>query len=398
MGNSLTSKNLYLDGVQAFLDGDSKQFARILKNPHLGATERILLQCRSKFKQREWSETISVLLNLTDSSDSILAGEKYLLIAQAQSFCGKWLDSRESNLKAVEHFKRANVRGKLFLSYYNLSVDCGRLNDQTASSKYLKIAGKHAEKEPHKVLVLRAQACELGRQLRFRESAETIDRALEKIEFLNPQDAQTLSIVAADVYFKDNSWELARSILRKLLRSKRTQHNPRIVFNYRLIDRIIRNDFSSLRPWDQTAQLSEEYDLKWKLLLHIQSGEQELAKKIWRKLIQLFPRVYGQNFSFDHEADRRSPFGVYLKQIINSRPWSPQSQNNCLSPISGFSKKLVDVLSQSELPARKESLIENVWGQPYAPIFDSRFYKLIERLKKKGYAIQNLNQCYRLER
>ena len=90
------------------------------------------------------------------------------------------------------------------------------------------------------------------------------------------------------------------------------------------------------------------------------------------------PSKYLTPFNFSNKGDFSNHFSKYLeklkldgekKQILNIRKGSRMH-------------KLYEVMSHSSVALRKEVLIEQVWNVNYGPGYDSRFYKLIERLKK----------------
>jgi DNA-binding response OmpR family regulator len=110
-----------------------------------------------------------------------------------------------------------------------------------------------------------------------------------------------------------------------------------------------------------------------------------------------FPENYKENFEIIHEADRRAPFFVFLKSLLSNRRHRLSAQVGAdVQNLHGKAGKMLELLRIAPMPLRREHLIEEIWNRDYTPEYDSRFYKLIERLRKRGVPIKNTNQTYSL--
>jgi len=116
--------------------------------------------------------------------------------------------------------------------------------------------------------------------------------------------------------------------------------------------------------------------LKWQLVLAVRGGQIDLAKKIWNELQGLLPSSFGEFLQIKDPLEKNSAFGRCLSFLMPK--WLPQQI--VLNSISDW--------LESGVPLRKEELIELHWGVDYSPKYDNRFYKFVERLKKKRPDLQ----------
>ncbi len=89
---------------------------------------------------------------------------------------------------------------------------------------------------------------------------------------------------------------------------------------------------------------------------------------------------------------------VFFQCIEKLRVKNTMNSTLPLSDLSPSLQKAWKVICESPTPLRKEELIEKIWDVRYSTEFDSRFYKLIERLKLKANArVIQKNRTYTFE-
>jgi hypothetical protein len=162
----------------------------------------------------------------------------------------------------------------------------------------------------------------------------------------------------------------------------------RIDFERRVVSYL--RDNKPLPARNGSVGLSEEFSLKWDILRTLQNGEVERAETLWKTLARRSPLLYGPKFSCLVDSESRTIFFTFLSQLLRN----PKPETK-VPELTGRLGALHRLLSESPTPLRKEDLIEKIWGKPYDPTLDARFYKLVERLKKATeHTIVTMNRTY----
>jgi tetratricopeptide (TPR) repeat protein len=387
---------LYSAGIEAYLNRESETLARMLANPDLSIAEKRLLETRLKFRDNRYDEAAEILQTLSTSGIPFLEAERNLLVGNYHAYKGEWQEALIANHQALIGYESIRDRRGTFLTNYNLSVDYGRLGLNQAAEHFLRQAEKGAEAPPERVLVLRAQASLLssrgGDSRAIENAVRVIEKALALHGELNDVDRTALVLVAADIYFRANNRSKSYELLAGIRHVKATRDRARILFDLALLEMLLKEQapFTALGVAPAAVQESVEYSLKWSIIRNLQIGELGRAEELWEELTIMASSRYGAKFTALGTPDKESLFMTIIESIRNSNPERIMSGR-------GGSKlaKLIELLSVSEGPIRKENLIEEIWRVKYDPSFDARFYKLIERARREcGLELVNVNQAY----
>lgn len=375
----------YKEGVKLYLSGDHHRLNLLLKSTLLTQQEKSLLRFRKINKSGKHIEAYNILKNINHSESIFLEAEKNVLLAVSYGHQSKWQLSYFHNQKAYLNYKILNEKRGVFVSLYNMSVDTSRLGLETLSRNHLEEAENIAHDSYDQLMIWRALACSYSKSEEYSKAVETIDRAISKEYLLNEMDRLSLNIIAVDIYFRSDISEKSWKLLEKLNETRLPKERPRISFEYRIMKALRSNEPLSNIP--QSVQASYEYTTKWEVIKNLQQGDQLNAKKYWKKLQELFPEIYDNDFEIKNKSDQKSLFATYLKkQFIKPTPLPIDS-----CPRDSKLSQLLELLVTSQTPQRKEDLIEKIWKTSYHPSFDNRFYKLIERLKKE-FNLNIINQ------
>jgi tetratricopeptide (TPR) repeat protein len=381
----------YQEAVTAYLADDSRLFLSLIDSQDLSVQERVLLDARRLFRESKWKEATQRLQSGAFMAGSFLDGEKNFLMASAQFFLGDIEGAAGLNLRAVEIYTAVGDRRGRFISLHNLMVDFSRLGHQKLARIYFDQARALADTDSEHILIERAMACEASRFERYDEACVHLERALkrstQKTSSQSLPDRQALSAVAADIFYRAGKIDRAHEILVKEKDNReRNRERGRLDFDLGVIEAI--RDRKSLGVCPSSLSKLPEYELKWKLLVALQSGDQDVALKLWKRLLELTPGLFGPDFQCTDPSEAKTAFWTYVKSLQSPKEF--QLEVN----VSGKLKVLCDLLQGSKTPLRKEDLIEKIWETSYESTYDARFYKLIERAKQNQIPIVNNNRAY----
>ena len=110
--------------------------------------------------------------------------------------------------------------------------------------------------------------------------------------------------------------------------------------------------------------------------------------------MKLFPNFYTHDFKSCDNSQENTLFMAALEKLL--------TRNDVMNPVNTLIKgkkgqALIEILSNARMPLRKELLIEKIWNIQYDPNYDTRFYKLVERISQNtSLNIINQNHAYKL--
>lgn len=381
----------YQAGIQFYLACENQSFTRLMRSPELGSAELCLLKARKLFSLSHFREAI-VLLGGIHSPCEFLNAEKNLLMATAFSNLGEMENSFLYNSRAQEGYRISEDQRGYFLSTYNLSVDAGNLGLKKISNELLAKAGILAIKFEEKLLIHRARACALSAERNYAQAFQEILIA----NFLcqsadhthtNKLDVLTFKVVASDIFFRAGHLDDAEKILAEVRNEKLLKPKARVFFNIAILKFLKGNKLSTM---PKHVAESNEYSLKWNLISTLESGDISTARIFWRDLVKLFPNNFKDDFEAASKFDEESLFFSAIASIKRRTQDAP-----AIELLAGSKMETLHLcLSQSKTPLRKEELIESIWKRAYDPSYDSRFYKLVQRLKDLSLPILNEHRAY----
>jgi tetratricopeptide (TPR) repeat protein len=369
---------LYVAGIEAIQSQNRGKTRQILKSPQLSLIEKRLLQVRKMFRNNKYVEAIRCLESLSPIGAFFL-GEKYILLAHVWFLKGDFQKSAIFNTLAFEAYTLDSDRRGLFLSLYNLSADYNRMGAYQLSTHYLERSRPYARTPGEHCLILRAEACQWSIEENYDKACSVLSEAFSMADALLPADLTALHSVAADIYFRSKRYETCYEILKRICAgSRKASRDARLAFDIKVVEQL--RSGASLPAREGAWQFSDEFSLKWDILRCVQNGEMDRAQKLWKSLTRRLPMLYGEDFSCLSASESSTIFFQYLSRLFKTPSFSTSAKDSDL--LKGKLGKLHRILAQSSTPLRKEELIEKIWGTAYDPKFDSRFYKLMERLKK----------------
>ncbi|MBL6988727.1 MAG: hypothetical protein ISR65_03080 [Bacteriovoracaceae bacterium] len=385
--------------VTSYFEDNLKAFHRLKNSKDLSYAEKTLLEVRLLLQKQAWTKSLELLTSHRSIQCSFLKGEYYLLLGFVYRSLAQWQKCIIATQSANINFVVANDKKGQFLSNFNLSAALNRVGMLEVSNYHLEHAKNFAEAADEKVLVYRAYACKQCKEEDYIGACSSIESALALKEHLKVSEQLVLDTIACDIFFRAKKIEKATQILKVLKASGNNPAQSRALFDWHLLK--VYNDDILLDKPPQRIEDNEEYVLKWGIISSLQNKNLERAKKIWDKLSKKIPEIYKNDLTAVNSSDNRSLFFKCVqklnKAIQNEIKLKKTMDDLNLRPGSKL-YILYNILKNTTKPLRKEDLIEDIWGGQYDPQFNSRFYKLIERLKKltKG-RIVNQDSSYMLK-
>lgn len=381
----------YLGAVEAYIANDHAAMAVFLAGAAGSLSEKKLIRARQAARSGDYTAALEILTSMTPET-AFLKAEHHFVYANVLSHKSLWQEALVHAQQAlVQYTLCSNVRGQ-FLANYNLSVYYNRLGLDTASLHHIHASEQLAQGPGQVSLVARALACHYARSLDFANALSALDEALDRRDHLDEVDQAALNSVAADLYFRAGHLDTALRFIETLSRSRVVRDKARVRFDLTVLRAMVEGSRKLVSgPMPEVVAENEEYRLRWEIIENLQSGDWSTAETRWERLCALFPLRFAAGFKCLNESDEKLIFIVAIRSLMSA------PQEFASVELTGKPRKLFETLKSAPVPLRKEELIERVWGLPYHPSLDARFYKLVERLRKDGrLAIESVNHTYRL--
>lgn len=391
----MKTQSVYLQAVDFYVSGDIRKLNRYFDHEELSLAEKRLLRVRKAFHAVDYNEARAILSSFYPS-EPFLRGEWHFLSGNLHSYLSDWSAALIDAHQALQRYTQCAHQRGLFLSCYNLSVYYNRVGLDAVSLHFLNQALPFVQSVTQESLVLRAQACHHSRSGDFKMALGALELAMKSCDLLPEIEQATLLSVAADIYFRAGRTEQAADSLSRLIVNRLVRDRARVQFEF-----LILKDFVARRPLARgvvpvAIEEANEYRLRWLVLADLQDGDLTSAKKRWCELCSLLPSRYQAEFKCVNPSDEKTIFISALRGLMTGNAMLTQAPPTNLS---GKQQRLFEVMVNSPIALRKEELIERVWGMNYDPSLDSRFYKLIERIRSNaGIKIESHQSTYRIAR
>jgi tetratricopeptide (TPR) repeat protein len=368
---------LYRNALELYKKNKIEEFTDFIKNPLLSNTEKKLLQSRMELREKNWDVAIAMLNKTFSNNHGFLTAEAGGLIAYAYSMKGEWQQAIIANDKAIMCYKDFHFSNQLFNSYYNQSVYYSRLGLLELANYYLQFAEVHAFDLSEKLSINRAQAANYSKLMEYEKAILILEKDItDLLKSKMTESSASYLLVASDIYCRARQYPKAFAILDNLILIKKVPFRARVLFEYSVLKALMEKKYSPLN-WSETILSDEHYGIKAKIINLLLVGRIQEAKDFWIELAQKEPNNYFPEFSVKFESDKNSLYFVFIQKIRNLK----NKDQISTSQLSGKIKLLYQLLQENSFPMSKEELIEKIWSIQYDPNFDSRFYKLIQRLK-----------------
>jgi len=372
----------YNQAVSYYLKRELDKLRKYLKSGKLSRVEIKLIQARLHNLDGEFKASLEILESIRNE-ETFLMAQKYLVMAVVFGRQSMFQNSAVANHNALELYKLMGDQKGIFQSSFNLAVDYSRLSLEVLFEHYWNVADLHRHSFSQYASLIRAKASYYSKEAKYSEAIDALQGLIENDEFNDLSNNETFYNLLADILFRSHRYKESLTLYEKLYRNKKSHIRPRIIYEYTLTKSLLNK--KALGPVDKNLEQGSEYYLLWKTLLEFQNGEPDKAAEYWKTLSKINPDKYLPGFDFKDEGEKNNHF----LQFYNSM----KAQNNSLKYLKkergGNSEKLLKALQESEVPLRKEVLIEKIWKTKYKAELDDRFYKLVERTKKQ-YAVNIL--------
>ncbi|MEZ4815158.1 MAG: hypothetical protein R3A80_08150 [Bdellovibrionota bacterium] len=367
----------YLMGIQAFIDSDLASLNKyIQKTEH--SYERKLLKVRQYMAVSENSKALELCLSVASFPLAAFAEKNFLL---ATLYFSKRFYEKAAyhGSLALETFQKLSLPERIFKSYYNLSVTYSELRWNDMSKLYLDRAIESATSTEDKLDVMRAKACHHSVNNEYPKAKEVLSEMQELILDLESYDVEMFWLIASDIHIWAKEYPEASRCLSRIKKRVNFAYRERLFTQRTLLDFIlIPSQPLTLPKLPKIFTTDSEFFLQLSFLRALQDGDLRSSQAFWNSLCQLRPQVYGASYVCLSHVDKRNAFFQCLDKLR-----TPFIKAGEVPVLSGKLKVAYESLSLSRVPLRKEEWIEKIWGVPYSTEFDSRFYKLVERLKTK---------------
>ncbi len=363
----------YFQALDLYFQRDMSPLKKLLKTQKLDRSQKLLIKARLEGLNNNWDKYLDLLKTKFDNE--YLDAQRLLLRGNAYLRMGDFELSILENLAAIQILLNLEDKQSLFNGHYHIAVCYSRLSLEKLLNSYLEKALVYADDLDKVYSIKRVYLNYYSKIGDFKSALKVIDQ-IEKEDLEKLQNKDILKNIMADVYFRSGNLEKANQLYIELKKNRKSIYKARIDYEFTILKCIMEN--KKLPNLPRSIQQSSEYFYLWKTLQALEQGDPFEANLQWENLRKMNPSKYLTPFNFSNKGDFSNHFSKYLeklkldgekKQILNIRKGSRMH-------------KLYEVMSHSSVALRKEVLIEQVWNVNYGPGYDSRFYKLIERLKK----------------
>ncbi len=379
----------YNQAVSLYLNRELKKLNLLLAKQLLTHSERTLIKARLLNLEGKTAQAQELLQGHSPTS-AYLKAQKNNVLSSVFDKLSRYQSAAVCNQKAINLYHQLNDREGLFVSYLNLSINYSRLSlEELFEYNWQKARKFVATKENYNSLI-RAKVSYLAKVGKFEEALAVIQKITrDSSEYSNKTAFLNLE---ADILFRLERFDDALAIYQDLVKSNKSLTRFRIYYEYQVTRALMTKVLLKPIPSDYPRQ--SEYFYLWNAIICLQNGDPELAHHSWLELVKMNPDKYLPEFRYKDIGDFNCHFSKYYRFL------QARISDISLNPfkVGSTSYKFVSILKHSQTPLRKELLIEKIWGVPYSPDFDGRFYKVVERVKKNSkIAVIMRNSTYQIQ-
>lgn len=378
----------YNQCVQLYLKRNLVELKRALKGRELNQFEKCLLRARLLNLDGEFEKAKELLLKQNTQSYFLLA-QRGNVLSSIYDKSSSYQMAAASNHEAIINYLKLDDREGLYISYLNLSINYSRLSLKPLFEFAWEKAFSYRNNSSQTLYLIRSKSSYLAKEGKINEALDLMLEYSVRDLIKEEQNYIVHQNLIADLYFRLKRYEKSLEIYSELFKKSKTLTRERIQYEYKITVAIYQK--TKLESIPTKFSKDSEYFYLWKCLLFLQDGEPELAQSFWSKLVAMNPDKYVEGFKFKDFGDMNNHFSQFLALL---RPDNIEGINPFKVNTKAY--RFFDVLKASETPLRKEVLIERIWDVSYDPDFDSRFYKLVERVKKQGVSLVMKNSTYQL--
>ncbi len=395
--SALKNQETYLEywkGVQ-LLHHDRSYFAKYVRGATLSPTEKTLLEARRLIIDHEWKEAIE-LLDRASPQEKTHRAERDYLIGEAFNRLGDTRKGFEYTRRAIPLYRELGDFPGSFQGMFLLAINLHSQGMVEESEKLLTELEPLAKTPLQKHQIFREhQLCrvKLGR---IPDLREILARLKAEMKGLPVRHRQITDHTIAYLLMMEGDFKAAIKQYGVCAKTYRSLSRINSKFWSTLLTTVIDN--RTLPTPDTVIRRAPLFFHRYALIRELQAGDLERAKPHWRELQGLVPELFGELFEFRQEWAGRSAFGILVRRY---RPGAEKTPKEPLQAASAelLEERLIQILRDAGSPVPKNKLIELLYGQPYDISLDSRFYKLVQRTKRRFAKTKILARAgaYRLE-
>ncbi len=395
--SALTEQNSHLEywkGVQ-LLHHDRSYFAKYVRGSTLSPSEKTLLEARRLIIDHEWKEAIELLERSVPQEKLLLAEREYLL-SEAFNRMGETLKGFECVRRAVPLYRDLGDFPGSFQGMFLLAINLHSQGMVEESERLLDELEPMAKTPLQKHQIFRErQLChvKLGK---ISDLDKTLTRLKAEMKGLPVRHRQVTDHTIAYILMMEGEFKSAIKQYGVCAKNYRSLSHIDSKFWSTLLTTVVDN--RTLPTADAVIRRAPLFFHRYAMIRELQAGDMERAKPHWKVLQGLVPELFGELFEFRQEWAGRSAFGILVKR------YQPKGEQGAQAPVQAstselLEERLVQILRDAATPVPKNRLIELLYGQPYDVSLDSRFYKLVQRTKKRFANTKILARAgaYRLE-
>lgn len=377
----------FIEALNAF-HTDFRETQKYFKDQRLTQAEKKILECWLMLRDRHFNEILAMMPKLVVDYDELVSSQKNLI-------WGITHNNRNEYDKALPLIQQAlieikpyqvprlefNVVNNLFIVYLNLKDEQGmretllHLESLPTENQFQLICCLNWRFSYHSFL---GEMTEAGAVL---DELETIASSMSEVQVIQHQ-------INKFVFFaKLESFDQCEAVLQAMKKNRKFQASSNFIYMRSMLDHLHKNKplYVYQRDFDGHPFLFHQL----KVIQSLEAANLEEAHDHWRKLRQLDPRTFKENFKY---AGDKSIFSLALVKYANQ-------MMDCSEIETGEGNKeevLLSFLMKAKSPLRKEFLYEKIWGEPLLDKSDAvKLQKLVSRVRQKtGADIQFKKECY----
>ncbi len=372
-------RSLYWLAVKA-LHRNRSYFAKILKQPSLSPTEKSLLLGRSLVVDHLWSEAVDVL-SRTSSGEAFFQAEREYLLSEALNRLGRFSESLQAARRAVPLYQSCGDSSGAFQGLISVAVNL-HVHGMLRESLTLLSDLQSLELSPlQRHMIFREQCyCEL--KLGTLSRVNALDRLnREKVAFPS-RHRQVTDHAIGYILMSHGLLQESLKQFENCLERYPSLSRATATFWARLLSSALKG--RNLPRPNSPLRKAPAYLVRYECVRELQAGDIDRARGRWERIQAWLPELFGEPFQFRQDWVAKTAFGILIaryrpNQVAVATIESTDIEYSQLT----LEERLIYVLRKAGTPIPKDRLIELVYGEPYEISADARFYKLIERTKKK---------------
>ncbi len=365
---------LYNECVQLYFKRELAKLKSELSKGRLSQFEKNLLWSRLHNLDGNYEKAIENLLNRSTTS-KYLDAQRYNVLSSVYDKVSLYQKAATCNHKAIVFYQELEDQEGLYISYLNLSINYSRLSLRELFDYAWNKAYSYKDNKYQIISLVRSKASYLSKEGNLNEALSLLLDNNKDNYFKTKQSQIVYMNLIADVYFRLRRYDKSFEIYKNLHSKVKSITRERVQYEYQVTKSLMNK--SKLVAIPESFSKTSEYFYLWSTLLSMQDGEPDMAKSYWNKLLKLNPDKYLQDYEYKDFGDINCHFLQFYEFLRSDKNLSRPSPFR----INSKANRLYKILRDSETALRKEVLIERVWRVQYDPDLDSRFYKLIQRLK-----------------